>query len=748
MADHHRPLSHSPEYERLLEAAARAAGMDDGYWDIWGHWHPTTHDVRRAILTSVGIDCDDEHQLRRAMEDRSHGDGDQLAPSTIVLNAADQPLAIDLLLPEEQAASELLVRIVCEDGQLHETTVHLAAVEALGSETRAGRLGKRKLITLPFTLPMGYHSAEFHVGTIRYASRLVLCPSKAWLPPSLAEGNPGAGLAVSLYGVRSRDTWGCDNFTSLRGIIDWVANRLGGSFVALNPLCAIHNRQPFNTSPYLPNSVYYRNFLYLDIARIPDFEKSSWAQALRNRPSVAAEIEALNRSEFVEYERVAAIKSAFLRLLFRSFLQRDYRPMTPRGVEFQRWVDAEGDLLDRFATFSALDEFHHRRNPEVWVWQDWPPEHHDPHSESVDRFRRAHPRAILFYKYVQWQLDRQAAEAQEYARQCGLSIGLFHDLPLATDRCGFDLWANPEFFVAGCRVGSPPDDFSPKGQDWSFPPPNTERHRSNGYRLFADSIRRSARHGGALRIDHVMRLFRLYWIPDGFDATRGTYVRDFHEDLLRILALESHRHQLLIVGEDLGTVEPYMRQALARFGILSYRLFYFERNEGGAFKLPGEYPVQALVSSTTHDLPTLAGFWAGRDIEARQTAGLVPEEGALQMRSQRESEKARMLDALVRAGFLPPEFPRTAASVPQLTGDLHNAIVGFIASTPCLLLTINHEDLTKEEHQQNLPGSTWQYPNWRRKMRFTVEELAESQQVADLVAMCRNWLQRTRRAAR
>ena len=204
--------------------------------------------------------------------------------------------------------------------------------------------------------------------------------------------------------------------------------------------------------------------------------------------------------------------------------------------------------------------------------------------------------------------------------------------------------------MAGCRVGSPPDDFSPKGQDWGFPPPNAARHREDGYRLFAESIRKNCRHGGALRIDHVMRLFRLYWIPDGCDATQGAYVRERSEDLVRILALESVRNQVVVVGEDLGTVEPAVRETLARFGILSYRLFYFEKNERGEFRRYDEYPRQALVSSTTHDLPTLAGFWVGADIEARRAAGMHRRRDAIARRfDDRAREKQKMLDVLFAA---------------------------------------------------------------------------------------------------
>src|SRR5439155_18012091 len=383
------------------------------------------------------------------------------------------------------------------------------------------------------------------------------------------------------------------------------------------------------------------------------------------------------------------------------------------------YLAREGRLLKLFATYCSLDEHLHRRNPDIWIWPDWPEPYRDPDSAEVAAFQEKHWRSVMFYQYAQWRLDQQLAAAQEYARS-KLGIGLYHDLALATDRCGSDLWAHRDFFIAGCRVGSPPDDFAPKGQDWSFPPPNSDRHFEDGYRLFTESIRNNCRHGGALRIDHVMRFFRLYWIPDGADATRGTYVRDRYEDLIRILALESVRRKVIVVGEDLGTVEPVVRETLKRFGILSYRLFYFERNDKGAFRRFEDYPESALVSTTTHDLPTLAGFWINEDIEARHRLGLMQDESAYHAQlGGRAADKQMMLDLLARLGLLPPDFPRAAADVPELTGELHNAVMGFLASTPSNLMLVNQEDLTKEIHQQNLPGTTWQYPNWSRKMRFS-----------------------------
>jgi 4-alpha-glucanotransferase len=243
-----------------------------------------------------------------------------------------------------------------------------------------------------------------------------------------------------------------------------------------------------------------------------------------------------------------------------------------------------------------------------------------------------------------------------------------------------------------------------------------------------------------------MRFFRLYWIPDGIDATAGAYVRDRYEDLVRILTLESVRQKVLIVGEDLGTVEAAVQKALAKSGIFSYRLLYFEKHEDGEFKLADEYPKQALVSSTTHDLPTLAGFWTGEDVRARRAAETIDDAGEREQWASREREKQRLLDLFFAHGLLPEHYPRDAPRLPEWTGELHQAAVGFLASTPSQLLAINQEDLTKETHQQNLPGTTWQYPNWGRKMRFSIEELTGNPLARDFTAMFRGWLEKAGRA--
>ncbi len=693
-----------------MDKAAGIWGIEPEYWDIWGRHHVTTAATKQAILSALGVEAASAEGLHKALEERTAREQSRVLPACLVIGEDRRPWVIGINAPDGAS-----VEIHRENG----------AVDRLFAQNGC--------VELPADLGLGYHD----VVSSGESMRLIVAPDRAYRPENLRAG----GVAISLYGVRSARNWGAGDLTDLRSVIDWVAEEVRGSFISLNPLHSIPNRRPYNTSPYLPTSVFYQNLLYLDVESIPDFRACRRAQKLRDRPDVVAEIEALRASEFVEYERVQALKLRFLKLSFVQFLRNG------GSAEFDRFREREGGLLERFALYCALDEWLRSRNPDLWIWPDWPVALRDPESGETRAFGKKHWRRVLFYQYVQWRLSEQLLGAQQYAKAKGLPIGIYHDLALATDRCGGDLWAHFPFYVAGCRVGSPPDDFAPLGQDWAFPPPNAILHRETGYRLFTESIRKNCRYGGALRIDHVMRFFRLYWIPDGLDATAGAYVRDHAEDLIRIVALESVRQRVIVVGEDLGTVEPHVREILAKFGILSYRLLFFEKRPDGSFRAPGEYPQQALVASTTHDLPTIAGFWAGADIEARRRTGIIPDHEAYRGQVEaRGREKRKMLDALIEAGLLPDGYPRSAEDIPELTGELHNAVIGFLSMTPSQLLVVNQEDLTKELEQQNLPATTWQYPNWGRKMRFTVEQLRTDKTALDFTAMFRNWLLASGRA--
>jgi 4-alpha-glucanotransferase len=734
-------------YLDALDLAADEWGIEREFWDIFGHKHIASSAIEEKILVTLGVSASSLRKLEEERLQRFEGQVNKLAPSVHVSQQTDAYLPISL----EAGVALVSARITIELEEGGEVAV-TRAIEQIGVLRNISRGEQRWIvyrIPLPAQTPLGYHVARVEVilatGVTRVAeSRLIITPEQAYLPECLSAtaSRKAAGVAISLFGLRSERNWGCGDFTDLRAVVDWAAEDLQASLIGLNPLHALHNRFPYNTSPYLPLSLYYKNLIYIDVERVIEMRSSRMAQRLLHGSKVRAELAALREGEYVNYEGVNRIKKRFLKCLYREF-ERSAEPS--RREEFEKFRRCEGKLLERFALYCALDETLHKQDRSRWTWRDWPAKYQDPESPDCQHFAVEHRRLVRYYEYIQFAIEEQLSEVHRYARQ-RLGIGLYHDLALATDSYGADLWAHRDYYVVGCRVGSPPDAFAPKGQDWAFPPPNADAHRQNGYQLFRESIRKIARFGGALRIDHVMRLFHLFWIPDGVAAKDGVYVRDHAEDLLRVLALESVRQENIMVGEDLGTVTDEIRETLQKFRVLSYRLFYFEKNRDGSFKRTQDYPPQALVASTTHDLPTIAGFWTGRDVNARLAAHLTDEAGYERQMRERRQEKQLMLDALHAEGLLPADYTSDAALVPELDGPLHNAIIGYLAQTPSMLLLLNQEDLTKETEQQNLPGSTAEYPNWRRKMKWSVGELRTKQQARDFSLMLRNQLARTGRA--
>lgn len=732
----------STSYEDALLRAADENGIDREYWDILHKRHEVSSDVRRRLLAALAWNVSNRETIDAEREQRFRKRVDTPLPNTIVIGQSDK--SVPVTLPAATNAS-ICFELLLEDGQRLAggvETSQLPVVRELSIQTRTW---STYALALPPETPLGYHRLTINVnGHSVGESNIIVCPERAYIPEFLARGGRTAGFNISLYGLRSDRNWGCGDFTDLRALIDWAPSEVGFSFIGLNPLHALHNRTPYNTSPYLPLSIFYNNLLYIDIESVVEFQQSPCAQQLLHSPHIQQTLRELRDRDLVAYENVDRLKRRFLKVLFREF-RRHQQMDSDRAKEFASYCRREGDLLQNFALYRALDERLHKQDRNCWTWRDWPAEYQTPNSDACREFAKQHRRTVDFYKYVQFVIDEQLAAAQTYAKQRGMAIGLYHDLALAADSAGSDLWAYRDFFVNGCRVGAPPDDFSPNGQDWGFPPPNANTHQENGYRLFRESIRKIVSHGGALRIDHVMRLFRLFWIPDGVPAAEGIYVRDHAIDLLRILALESVRSHNIIIGEDLGTVTDEIRDTLARFGILSYRLFYFEKNyRENRFKHSYEYPSAALVASTTHDLPTLAGFWQSSDIEARKHAGFIDENGYRTQLEDRRREKQRILDLLRSENLLPPRAPQHVDDAPFLDGDLHNAIIGFLAQVPSMILLLNQEDLTKETKQQNLPGSTAEYPNWQRKMKIKIEEL-RSPAVQPYTAMFRDQLTRTGR---
>ena len=433
------------------------------------------------------------------------------------------------------------MRIRWETGGGETYTFEFAGLRALETAELRGQRFEKRWAPLPSRMPLGYHELHVSDGTVTSVTRLIVGPERAYLSAGLGRGRARRGCGGQSVRAPFEAGIGAAAISAT-----WSESWTGWPKISAAPASRSIRCMRFTTgSPSIPARICRTP----SSTAIPStWTSSGWriSASLRRRrlflrqPGTQSAIAALRASEFVEYEGVYALKLRFLRLCFETFLQ--HRRGAARTSRSTAAAKASSSIAMRRTAPSTSGFI--RRIPMSGCGRTGLRSTATPNRKPRAVSREAHREEILFHKYVQWQLDRQLGGVQQYALEKGLSIGLYHDLALATDRCGSDQWAYPEHFVAGCRVGAPPDGFSPKGQDWGFPPPNTEHHHEDGYRLFAEIVRHNCRHGGALRIDHVMRFFRLFWIPDGMEAVDGTYVRDYPEDLLRILALESVRNQV------------------------------------------------------------------------------------------------------------------------------------------------------------------------------------------------------------
>lgn len=738
----------------LLRLLASRAGIFPDYHDIAGTHHVTSDETTRAILSAMGFRVDSRDALAQELDRWDEG-------------VWQQPCDPILFVDEGYGTASWSLRLRVDSGDEQCTTVKWQVVDEMGAvvhqaeagpgliaeEERqvAGRRALRFLLPLPSNLSLGYYDlsvvATNSKGDQNGLLRVVVAPPCCYVPDNISQGGRVWGLAVQLYSVRSHTNWGVGDFTDLCRLVEWAGRDLGAGIVGLNPLHALKNSRPHHLSPYSPTSRLFLNELYIDLERLPEYQTSPDAQRLRNSPEFQKELERVRQSDHVDVESVAKTKRTMLDFAYRQFLKDNYtgtepslKPTSARGWVLERFIRDEGDSLERFATFQVLEE--ERRLVELTpkLWPEWPEQYRTPHSPALREFARRHRKRVRFFQYVQWVAAEQLKEAKTRATGAQMTVGLYPDLALGSDRNGGEAWMLQDVLALGADCGAPPDAFAPQGQNWGFAPFHPLRLKATGYRSFVELLRKTLRQGGAVRIDHVMMLFRLFWVPRGLTAAAGAYVQYPAGDLLRLLALESTRARTMVIGEDLGTVPDYVREQLAAYRILSYRVFYFERNwEDGSFKPPAAYPEQSLAVVTTHDLPTLSGYWEGEDIRLRGSLGMYSnEEAQRQACEERARDKKHMVAAIRKAGLLPTAQSDQLDSLPVMTPELCRAIHMYLATSPAWIVMANLDDVIGEMTQMNLPGTLDAYPNWSRKLSLSLEELQRDDRPQLLAAAVRS----------
>lgn len=722
-----QPDNH-PDHAALADLAAYC-GIAAEYHDIWGKAHATSDATRRVLLAAMQLpERADPASVLQTLEDDTWR---QPLPPVLVVRGGE-PVQVLLSLPVEQAGRTHRWTLRLEQGGASTAEFIPAELPNRGERRIAGGKFQRFALDLPSQESLGYHRLELDQphSDASFAMSLIVAPATCFQPDAIHDAGAGAdqagrvwGPAVQLYGIRSRRNWGIGDFTDLRTLVDLAADA-GAGIVGVNPLHALFPDDPARISPYSPSSRDCTNILYIDVEAAPEFRECQAAQNLVATDRFQARLRRLRVEELVDYLDVAVAKREVLELLFQHFRTHHLDQNSEHARAFLDFRATRGEILERQARFDALQAHFHAQDAGVWGWPAWPEAYRDPAAPAVAEFAAANAEQVDFYAWLQWLADAQLAEAGLHSWRRGLGVGLYQDIAVGVNPGGAEAWAWQPVFAAGAYAGSPPDDFNLYGQDWGLPPFIPHRLRAAAYVPLIEVLRANMRHAGALRIDHVMGLARVFWVPAGMAATQGAYVAYPLEDLLGIVALESQRNHCLVIGEDLGTVPDGLRPRLAAAGMLSYRPFLFERSDEGAFKPPADYPRQALVAASTHDLPTLQGLWRGSDLDTRAALQLFPSDALREtMILTRAQDRARLLMALEREQLLPEGAGVHPVSVPVLTPPFVEAIHAYLARTPAQLLVVQPEDVLGLAEQANLPGSRDdQHPNWRRRLPLDLED--------------------------
>lgn len=655
-----------------LRERAERAGIDIAYTNFWGETLTVSTQVLNQALAAMGGPADATVQLP-------------------VVVALGQPVKV----PLDTECAWLLLR---------EDLVGAPVLEGHGTSA-----------DLPATLASGYYLLQ----TAEAARMVIVAPVRCWLPDGLRTGERWWGITAQMYALRSERNWGIGDFTDL-GLLAACAASHGAAFVGVSPLHALRPGHPEQASPYSPSTRLALNVLHIDVTAVSEFPHSAPAQALVTSNSFQQQLREVRASTTVRYAEVAALKEPVLALLWETFRTTQWHLQTPRGQEFDAFMDLHQATLGVHARYEAIQLALSASDPDVWGWPAWPQELQDQGGDAVLAFVRDHADAVAFRYWLQWIAHEQLGRAYEQAR-VAMPLGLYCDLAVGASDGGSETWMAPGLYARGMSVGAPPDPLSTQGQDWGLPPLNPVALTKARFVPFRQLLTSVMQHAGALRMDHAMALMRLYWNgPSG-----GTYVQYPLEALLAILAVESHRHRCMVIGEDLGNVAPRMRDAMAEHALLSYRPLIFERRDDGAFRPPSEWQTQALAVVSTHDLPTLKGFWAGDDIAIQQSLGrLGDSEAQVGAQLARALERTRLLAALDAEQLLPHGVTLDAQSAPEMTPELAAAVHAFLARTPCQLLGLQLEDLAGQRDQPNVPGTTEdRYPNWRHRIAVPLERL-------------------------
>jgi 4-alpha-glucanotransferase len=694
-----------------VDALASRLGIEESFRDATSQLRKTSPATKRALLAAMGFPIKTEAQAARALFELKQREWSRSLPPVAVIFRSRYAIAVEVNVPADTSCLEW--RLELEDGSKRVGSANFAKRKPIARYDLRGRKLARHQLTLGRNTPDGYHRLRTNLdGSL---CSLIVTPGRCWLPAAAKDGRRLWGVAAQLYLLRSKRNWGIGDFTDLRQLIRLVEDR-GGNVVGLNPLHAMFLDNPEHASPYSPETRLLLNVLNIDVESVPELADSAGTRQLIASEKFQQRLQKCRAANLVDYAGVAELKLQALKSLFEYCRSA---PGRKRWKQFESFRRRAAKPVEQSCLFEVLRQHFAEKDKAQADWHSWPSDFRDPSSPAVARFADEHATDVAFHAWMQWLADNQLGAAARTAKK--MEVGIYRDLAVGTDDSGSATWSNPEGVVSGAHVGAPPDVFNPAGQDWGLPPLNPRTLFESAYENFIQLIRANMRHAGGLRIDHVMALQHLYWVPKGKSPRDGAYLKYPLEDLVGIIALESQRKGCLVVGEDLGTVPDGFRERMQQANILSYRVLFFEQNmKTGAFSPPKEYPRLAVAVTGSHDLPTVSGWWNETDIAIKEVLQLLPAaDGPAEARRQRERDQRALVKALRNARLLP-------ATDPVQLEDLITAVHAYLASTGSLIALVQLDDISAETDPVNVPATTDdEHPNWRRRLSARMENLAK-----------------------
>lgn len=688
-----------------LSEICELLGVSTYYYDIWGNLRKVPEDTLDLIIKSLGYEYQDRWEIFEKFKFSIRN----------VLKTKGKNLYLEIISLDRPQKLEWT--IITEDKREINGNDKNMNVEL---ET-AGYIERYVIrIDLGDKIEFGYHLLNLIVNGKEYNQILIYAPDTCYIDQNLFEKNKAFGLSIQLYSIKGPNNLGIGELKDLRDMGDLLKG-LPLRVIGLNPLHILFPYDPTQVSPYSPCSRLFLNPLYLGFQDL-DIEVSGEAKKILE--DIFNQIHKREQEEvqYVQYERIWPQKERLLRVLYENFMENHVLKNTFLAQEFEVYKKKKKDLLAHFAIFLALNEWF-KKTKGLYCWKEWSYDYQNPFSETVKKWTEDNQSLVQYYQYLCWITDRAFIHTKRYLNAKG--IYLYTDLPVGVSGCGFEPWYWQDLFAHEMSIGAPPDEFNPNGQNWGLPPINPHELKDLHFSAFIETIKNNMEKADILRLDHIMGLMRLFWIPNGKEPSEGAYVRYPMEELFAILCLESHRNKCMVVGEDLGTVPEEVREIMGHKKIFSSSVFLFEK-EGHRYKLPGEYREYSVATITTHDLPTLRGFWELRDIELRKRLNLFKDSALEQLHiSSRESDKKAILSMLKEAGFLGNDTVDDEL-LNNYSGEILKAVHRFLIRTTSKITLFQIEDLIGEIDQKNLPGTTSEYPNWRLRLPIFFDEFFKS----------------------